>query len=74
VDRIKQRVKQEYEGMIEATRMGTVFAHNLNAYRRWHAMVTRPAPGTPAPDDLKVLAQINHLAQLFPGQIIHGTI
>lgn len=61
--------------MVEATRIGTIFAHDAKQAARWHSQrMRRLHPERPVGLTGSDLEQaVMGLAQMFPDNVIHGT-
>jgi hypothetical protein len=57
--------------MVEATRMGTVYASNLKAYRKWASAKHRRRPSRGLTGDALERAVMG-IAQQFPGNVLRG--
>lgn len=68
-ERLEERHRAEFDGWVEAVRVGTIFAHDNKQYGKWRS---RPHPGrqqrglTGAALEQAVM----RIAAMFPGQVI----
>lgn len=60
----------EWEGMVEAVRVGTVFAHDAKQYGKWRARKPRRL-GSPL-SDAALEAAIRRVGDMFPDHVTTG--
>lgn len=71
-DRLERHATSEFERLVQAVRIGTVFAHDAKQYRRWRSrQQSRTRPGRKLVG-AELEAAVMRVAQMFPGHVIHA--
>jgi hypothetical protein len=70
--RIERRARADFDGWVEAVRLGTIVAHDAALYRRWKR--DRDAKPTKPMSDAAIEAGIMRLAGMFPENVMRGTV
>lgn len=71
-DRLRDRARMQFEHMVEAARMGTIFAHQQRQYERWRRSVDRSAGRVQGAVGAALEAQIRSLAMTNPEYVTVG--
>lgn len=64
--------REEFEAGVEAARMGTVFAHNVKAYRSWRRTMDRHAGRKASLSAEALEATVRSLATTHPEYVVTG--
>jgi hypothetical protein len=71
-ERERRTVESRFAERVEAARMGTVFASNLSAYRRWRGSVRRGTTVGPGLTGAALEAAVMRVADQFPSNVVRG--
>ncbi len=71
---MQREADARFHDAVEATRLGTLFAHNANAYTNWARRRPARTPSAKKPSDAVILGQIAQLGAMFPGSVVHGVM
>lgn len=74
LDRTQREVDVRFRDRVEASRLGYLFAHDARSYAIWARNQPRPRRQSNVPSDDVIMAQIARLADLYPGNVIRGTM
>lgn len=69
-DRLERLATTEFEGAIEAVRVGTVFAHDVKQYTRWRNRRKAATGRSRGMVGAELEAAVGRLASLFPKNVI----
>lgn len=69
-DRRQREYREDFEAGVEGARMGTVFAHNLRAYRAWRRKMDQAAGRRASLSAEALEATIRHLASTHPEYVV----
>jgi hypothetical protein len=68
-DRIAAAAEGKFNSMVEAVRVGTVFAHNKREYQRWARGQSQPKRGSGLTGQA-LEAAVNRIGSMFPDNVI----
>lgn len=74
-DRLGRRRSGDFDALVEAVRVGTITAHDRKAADKWRRSVERrQAPKRRGLVGDALEAAVMGVAQMFPQNVIHGTV
>lgn len=71
-ERIQARAQADFDGWVEAVRVGTIFAHDNKQYGRWRAKA-RPSQRSRGLTGEALEAAVGRIAQMFPQNVVRET-
>lgn len=71
-DRVSDQSERDWEHAVEAVRVGTIFAHENDQYRRWQRAPKQKRLGKPLAG-ASLEAAVMRIADIFPGNVIRET-